>query len=68
MYYPDKRQLFVPNMSTVFSSESNEIISSPELAKEKLLNKDINNLSENNKKLKQNEGEDKENEKFNVDD
>lgn len=68
MYYPDKRQLFVPNMSTVFSSDSNEIISSPELAKEKLLNKDINNLSENNKKLKQNEGEDKENEKLNVDD
>lgn len=59
MYYPDKRQLFVPNMSTVFSSDSNEIISSPDMAKEKLLNKDINIPSENNKELKQNESGDK---------
>ena len=34
LFYPDKRTLFVPNMSTVFSSETNKIIDSPQIIKD----------------------------------
>lgn len=45
LFYPDKRTLFVPNMSTVFSSETNKIIDSPQMIKDgdHRLDNEINN-------------------------
>ena len=52
LFYPDKRTLFVPNMSTVFSSETNKIIDSPQMIKDgdHRLDNEMNNPNNNEPK------------------